>query len=69
MPVPSKYPCMKQVKFSMLLQGVMVKFNVANESQPAAFKALYVYVPEVEYVVPFQVYVPHVVKLVTEDVA
>ena len=30
-----------------------VKFNVANESQPTAFKVEYVYTPLVEYVVPF----------------
>jgi hypothetical protein len=31
----------------------MVKFNVAVESQPAAFVPLQVYVPLVVYVVPF----------------
>jgi UV DNA damage repair endonuclease len=33
-----------------------VKFNVATESQPAAFVPLNVYTPDVVYVVPFHVY-------------
>ena len=32
---------------------LIVKFNVATESQPAAFVVVYVFVPDVVYVTPF----------------
>jgi hypothetical protein len=38
---------------------LMVTFNVATESQPAALVNVFVYVPLVVYVTPFHTYDPH----------
>ena len=40
---------------------LIVKFNVAVLSHPAAFVPSHVYVPEAVYVVPFQLYVSQAV--------
>ena len=43
---------------------LMVRFNVAIESQPLAFTVVNVYEPDSLYVVPFQVKLTHAVSLV-----
>jgi hypothetical protein len=41
----------------------IVKFNVAIESQPAAFVVLNVYTPDAVYVLPFQLYELHALSV------
>ena len=47
---------------------LIVKFNVAVESQPAAFVPIQVYTPLVVYAVPFHVYDTHSETVVVDVV-